>query len=721
MTRLYHYIAYVLITFVSYGQGKSALDLLRGDRQVANEFYEQLDFRNAIHFFEKSLEKKPGDVDSQFKIAKSYLQLNETDASEVWLRSLVSNPEADMEMNLLYAEVLRRNGKADLAKEWYARILAYEHNEEVASKLHFLNNISYYQRDSVYEIENFNYNSKQSDFSLQQLGDGLIFLSARQTERYIQHQPATASNEGEGMLRYFTIDSGIVNQLTYDEDLKPYFHDGPLSFFNMEKNVAFTRNDLRDSKKSKGTSRVNLKIFLADCSNHLRWIDITAFEHNSESYSVGHPALNTNGTVMFFSSDMPGGYGGADLYISYNYDGSWSTPENLGPTINTTGNELFPTIFNDTTLYFSSTGLGGFGGLDIFMSSFKNNKLAKPKNMGSPVNSISDDFSLTMDQSGRKGFFSSNRYGGHGRDDIYSFRTIMYAGVGKVITKQSGLPIKDAAVTINSIDGSGHWNSTTDSVGSFPINVPYDSKFRISIKKQGHSDLYSEEFSTLDTRINYDTLRLSLWEDDLYAKGKLYSNETQQLISDVKVTLEDLDNGVVETIITDESGVYEFALTPGTKYKISADHEGFIANGFSINTTNIFSGDLLNDILLEEEFVDKSITYFKFNASEIQETHYDELNQLIRTLKRFPESILNIAAHADARGTESYNKRLSQNRLNKLIRYFTSRGIPKWRIQGIAFGEELLLNKCSNGVECEEDDHSKNRRAELKVQDHSIH
>lgn len=688
---------------------------------MANEFYEQLDFRNAIHFFQKSLEKRPGDIDSQFKIAKSYLQLDETDASEVWLRSLVSNPESDLEMNLLYAEVLRRNGKTELAKEWYAKILNYEYNEEVASKLHFLNNIHYYQRDSVYEIESFEHNSEQSDFSLQPFNDGMIFLSARQTQRYIQHQPATASNDGEGMLRYFTLDSGVINQLNYDEDLKPFFHDGPLSFYNKEQYVAFTRNDLRDSKRSKGTNRVNLKIFLADCSNPLSWTNITPFDYNSDSYSVGHPALNSNGTVLFFSSDMPGGYGGADLYISYNYDGSWSTPENLGPTINTSGNELFPAVFNDTTLCFSSTGLGGFGGLDVFVSSFKNNQLSKPKNMGSPINSISDDFSLIMEESGRKGYFSSNRSGGVGRDDIYRFKTTMYAGVGKVISKQAGQPIQGATVKITSKDGQNSWTSLTDSVGSFPIEVPYDSDYSIYVEKEGHSSLYSEAFSTLDTRINYDTLRLSLWEDNLFAKGKLYSNETQKLISDVEVILEDLDNGVSESLVTNETGVYEFALAPNTKYKVSATHEGFISNGFSIDTENLFSGDLLNDILLEEEFVDKAVTYFEFNSADISRAHHKELDQLIRTLKRFPESILNIAAHADARGTESYNKRLSQNRLNKLIKYFNAKGIPKRRIQGIAFGEELLLNKCSSGVECEEEDHSKNRRAELKVQDHSIH
>lgn len=720
MRSFYPYIVLILLINTAFGQGKNVFDLLRGDRQVANEFYEQMDFRSAIHYFEKALDKRPDDTDSKFKMAQSYIELNETAQAEVWLRSIVSSPEADMKMNLVYADVLIRNGKLEQAIEWYSKILNYEYNEEVASKLHFLNNKSYYEKDSLYEIEILPINSEQSDFSYQPFRSGMIFISARPTDRYIQHQPSTASNEEEGMLRYFTYDTGNVNQLIYNEELKPFFHDGPLSFYNNEQKVAFTRNDQRDAKRSKSDKKVNLKIFFASCSDPINWTGTEPFAFNSEDYSAGHPALNSNGTVMFFSSDMPGGYGGADLYISYNYNGSWSQPENLGPKINTTGNELFPKVYNDTTLYFSSSGLGGFGGLDLFVSSFKNNRLSQPKNLGSPINSTDDDFSITLDETARNGFFSSNRKGGAGLDDIYSFRTLFFGGRGQVTSKQTGDVIEGASVIITSQSGQ-IWEVSTDSVGGFPIHVPYDAKYQVSVEKEGFSMIYEQSFSTEAYRIDQDTLRLSMWADELFAKGKLYSNETQELLENAVVVLENLDNGLKDSLITDATGIYEFVLTPNTKYRITAKHEGFIKEDFTINTTNIFRGDLLNDMVLEEVFVDKVITYFDFDESKIHRTDYDSLNELVRTLKRFPKSIVNIAAHADSRGTEAYNKRLSQSRLDELVKYFRSKGISRRRIKGVAFGEELIINKCSDGTECEEEDHRKNRRAELKVQTEAIH
>lgn len=721
MKKYTFYIVIYLTSLHTFGQSKSVLDLFRGDRLVANQYYDQMDYRNAIHFYEKVLDKQPDDTESEYKIAKSYLFLNETSNSEVWLRALMNDPKATLGMKVMYAEVLRRNGKIDQAKEWYAKILDEENNPEIESKLDFLNNIEFYRRDSAYEVENLSINSDQSDFAYQLYKDKKIFLSARQTEKYIKHQPANAINEDEGMLRYFIDDNGETYHFIYDEEVKPYYHDGPLSFYNNDKNVAFTRNNLRDaSKTNKGVSKVNLKIFLADCSSD-QWKNIEPFQHNSNNYSVGHPTLSSDGSIMFFSSNMPGGFGGPDLYASKREENGWSSPVNLGPQINTSGEELFPVLYNDTTLYYSSSGLGGFGGLDIFEASFKENRVYNPRNMGTPINSIADDFSLSMDPSGRKGYFSSNREGGKGLDDIYEFSTIIYSGVVQVVTKQTGSPIQGAWVKIESKSGDGSWSSLTNKTGGFQINVPYDEDYYVTVSKEGHSDLFKEPFSTKGSRINYDTLVLSLWEHDLYAKGKLYSNETQQLINEVTVILENLDNGIIDSVKTNEDGSYSFVLVPDSRYKISADHEGFLPEGFSINTSGIYDGDLLNDIVLEEVYVDKLITYFGFNETQIADTAYNHIDEIVSTLKRFPKSILNIAAHADSRGSETYNKRLSEGRLKELVKYFNKQGISKKRIQGIAFGEELPLNKCSSGVECEEEDYAKNRRAELKVQMHTYH
>lgn len=721
MKRYAIYIIFLFSFLSVFSQSKSVLDLFRGDRLVANQYYDQMDYRNAIHFYEKVLDKQPDDIESEYKIAKSYLYLNEPNNSEVWLRSLMNDTDATIEMKVLYAEVLRRNGKIEQAKEWYGKILNEENNPEIESKLTFLNHIEEYRRDSAYTIQNVAINSDQSDFSYQPYKERMIFLSARQTERYVKHQPANAINEDEGMLRYFIYDSSQTYHLVYDEEVKPYYHDGPLSFYDENNRVAFTRNNLKDaSNTNKGVSKVNLKIFFADCPSD-QWKNIEAFEHNSNNYSVGHPTLSSDGSIMFFSSNMPGGFGGPDLYATFRDGNKWSAPVNLGPQINTSGEELFPVLYNDTTLYYSSSGLGGFGGLDIFEASFKENRVYNPRNMGTPINSIADDFSLYMDPSGRKGYFSSNREGGKGLDDIYHFSTVMYTGVVQVVTKQNGNPISGAFVKVESASGDDFWSSLTNEGGGFQINVPYDQDYYVTVSKEGHSDLYKEPFSTKGSRINYDTLVLSLWEHDLYAKGKLYSNETQQLIQDVTVVLENLDNGIKDSVVTTESGTYEFVLVPDNRYKITAKHEGFLPDGFSINTKDIYDGDLLNDIVLEEVYVDKVVTYFGFNETQIADTAYTHLNEIVSTLKRFPKAILNIAAHADSRGSEAYNKRLSEGRLKELVQYFNRKGIAKKRIQGIAFGEELPLNKCSSGVECEEEDYAKNRRAELKVQMHAYH
>lgn len=709
------------VTLVGISQGKNALDLFRGNRLVANQFYENMDYRSALHFYEKVLEKNPKDTRAQFQVAKCHLQLNNPQAAEVSLAGIASEPKADLESIRLYAEVLRRNGRVDEAKEWYRRILEVQDSPEITSKLHFLDNIDYYSRASTYEVSNLDINSDQSDFSLQPYFGGSIFLSARQTERFVQHQPASATNEDEGMLRFFIEKGGESAHFVYGEGLKTFYHDGPLSFYQDQKKVAFTRNNLKDVTKTKGVSRVNLKVFLADCSDSLSWKNIAPFPHNSDKYSIGHPAMSEDGKTMYFSSDMPGGMGGPDLYVSYFDSGQWSSPKNLGPSVNTSGDELFPSLFNDTTLYFASTGLGGFGGLDIFQSRVDNGQPSTAKNVGAPINSEADDFSLYMNGNGRQGFFSSNRSGGKGLDDIYRFQTIMSTTVGKVISKQEEVTLANVGVSVSSIEGELIASTKTDRSGIFKLELPYDQDFYLTAMKDGYSDLYRVPYSTKTSRINYDTLSLALWKNELFVKGRLFSNETQKLINGVTVTLKNLTDGQIDSLQTSSDGTYAFPLAPNANYEIIAKMEGFLANGFEIDTENLFRGDLLNDILLEEEYVDKMIVYFDFDAARISRTDGTEMKHLIRTLKRFPESILNVAAHADSRGAIDYNKKLSQDRLNAIISYFKRNGIKASRIQGIAFGEELLLNQCSDGVQCEEEDHSKNRRAELKVQLNALH
>jgi outer membrane protein OmpA-like peptidoglycan-associated protein len=181
-----------------------------------------------------------------------------------------------------------------------------------------------------------------------------------------------------------------------------------------------------------------------------------------------------------------------------------------------------------------------------------------------------------------------------------------------------------------------------------------------------------------------------------------------------------LTTGQTDTVVVSKNGEYVFLVYPNHKYRIEAKKEGFIKNGFDLNTKELYDGDLLNDIVLEEVYIEKSEPLFDLNKSNIRSEAFSSLNKVVRTLKKYPGTTLNIGAHADSRGTKEYNLRLSAKRAETVVQYFTGKGISRSRIESHAFGEELILNRCSDGVECSEEDHSLNRRVEIKVQNKPI-
>jgi outer membrane protein OmpA-like peptidoglycan-associated protein len=252
------------------------------------------------------------------------------------------------------------------------------------------------------------------------------------------------------------------------------------------------------------------------------------------------------------------------------------------------------------------------------------------------------------------------------------------------------------------------------------MSLPFDQDFIIKGEKDGYESVNELTFSTKGKPFGVDSLQLPMWRDKLFAKGKVYSKETEQILPDAKVTMENLTTGKKQTVALNENGEYMFVVRPDSEYKFEGTKEGFVTNGFTLNTKGLTEGDLKNDIVLEEIYLNLEIVNFAYDKSYLSPEAKKKLDRIIKALNQSPSATLNIGAHADSRGSVAYNKALTERRAKTTVNYIVSKGIARKRIQYTAFGEALLLNTCSDGVECPEEDHAKNRRAEVKVQKEPI-
>ena len=270
------------------------------------------------------------------------------------------------------------------------------------------------QRESFYEISRLPFTSNNHDeFAPSYYNQGIVFTTNK-SEGFLISRLTT---EGENLFNIYYTDQRSPgnwrNPGMFSKNLSSNYHDGPVSFSAGGSLIFFTRNI-----PGKRNELSNLGIFIADNSSG-EWVNIRPFPHNGNDYNVTHPSISEDGKVLYFASDIPGGYGGMDLYVS-RYDGSdWSQPENLGPTVNSEFDEVFPYIHPGGRLYYSSRNSTN-GSLDLHYSKKSDDEWRRPVRLPEPLNSESDDFGFIADRDLKTGYFSSGR---EGTDNIYSFRS----------------------------------------------------------------------------------------------------------------------------------------------------------------------------------------------------------------------------------------------------------------------------------------------------------
>ncbi len=714
----------VCLSWASMAQSTNISGLFTSNFAKAERMYLQQGYRNAIDLYRLALQRDPGNRTAKARVADCYYRMGQFDEANRWYRQLVKQGQPSAIEYYQLGQVLSSLERYDSARMAYEQAAAMDSTDRRAkNKVEFVQIMSAYHKDPAsYSMNRQWYNSPESDFSPRHFGKGIVFVSSRDRDLFIKRRSMSSVNENEGLLNAFYVDNDFDSarsvddqvSLFYSKALNSPYHDGPVTFFSDGKRIAYTRNLLVDGKPAKDEwGRVNLELYFATLGNGRSLTNLEAFPYNSRSYSIAHPWVSEDGSVLYFSSNMPGGKGGADLYASYYRDGKWSQPENLGEGVNTAGDEFSP-YFWQNQLFFASDGFGGFGGLDNYIAIMQDGKFMRPENLGFPLNSSHDDFGMIIDGVGREGYFASNRLDRN--DDIYKFRLKRVTVVGHVRDLETREPVPHATISISG-EGDSQLNQlNTDEQGNFRVELDLERNYRFHPAKEGYTSLSDQQLAVGMASIIPDTLEVAIWKNGLFAKGVVYSNELQSRLPGAMVYIQNLSTGVVDSIKVGDDAEYRFLVLPNMSYRVNARYPGYLENGFALNTSNLFHGNLLNDILLEETYQEKLTVFFDLDKAVVRPEFGKSLDKLVRSLNRFKGATLYVGAHADAQGSREYNKRLSDRRAAAIVAFFKEKGIQPSRMEAFGFGEELILNTCSDGVECSDAQHSQNRRAEVKVQ-----
>ena len=392
----------------------------------ADNLYDRLAYTDAAQAYQKVLKRGTTDVYVFERLANCYYFINDTKKAEMYYKRVAKSKDANPEAIYNYAQTLKANGKFSDYNTWMKNFAKLSPNDTRVKE--FMKNPNYIPKimDDMarYTATNMeDINSEYADFGGIVYGKDFYFASGRNTSRktyqwneepYLEIYKAT--NVG-GTMKNAELLNGDVNT-KYHESNAVISADG--------KRMYFDRNDYFEGDYDKSASGINqINLYYAENIDGKGWSAVVSAPFNNNEYSTGHPALSQDGNTLYFVSDMPGGKGGSDIYmVAINSDGSLGTPERLGDNINTEGKELFPYLDSNGTLYFSSNGHMGIGGLDVFYAEAQGDGFDVVNNLGKGVNSSADDFAYKYDPTSQSGYVSSNREGGMGSDDIYMVEAV---------------------------------------------------------------------------------------------------------------------------------------------------------------------------------------------------------------------------------------------------------------------------------------------------------
>ena len=478
----------ILITLFSY----SFVFSQNNSTKKADRLYDRLEFVKAA---EEYLKLSDSELNSEYvinKLANCYYNLFETGEAEKWFKKIV-NKNPDAELIYKYSQMLKANGKYKESNLWMNKFSEMKPYDSRA--VSFKNTPNYIDKiinkGKRFNIQNLKINSEYSDFGATIYKNKLYFVSSR-------NEKATSRNYGWNDEPFLDIFSSTINDkgshLPADlfDELNSKFHEGIVSFTPDGNTAYFTRESYYEDEYQKdslnNTKYSQLYIYKATKLKD-SWDTFESIEINDVNFSNKSPMVSPDGKHLYFSSNMPGGFGLYDLYVAeIKDDGSLGKAENLGQKINTEGQEAFPFVTSENMLYFSSDGHLGLGGLDVFYSKNVDDKWSNSKNVGIPVNSGADDFAFMIKE--ENGYVSSNRTGGVGKDDIYALKKIrplcdlLLETV--VLDSKTNIPIETALTSVSDGEGTINNSKTTNEKGLVEFMIECENDIKFVVSKEGY-------------------------------------------------------------------------------------------------------------------------------------------------------------------------------------------------------------------------------------------
>jgi len=527
----------------------------------ADENFDRYAFVDARKIYLDVAESGYTSADLYKKLGDSYYFNAELEESVKWYEELVNEYSSDIDPEYLfrYSQSLKsveRYEDADKVMEKFNTVTGNDQRAEYfVSTRDYLRFIE--MQSGKYKLRRLYINSKFSDYAPSFNNQGqMIFASSRSGKNSII-KTVHEWNEMPFLDLYMSDIIGERRALTTPKKMKgeinTRFHESSTSFSKDGKTVYFTRNNFTKRKlgsDAKGT--ILLKLYKATLDGQ-KWTNITEVSFNSEEYSVAHPALNADGTKLYFASDMPGSRGQSDLYVvDVLEDGSFGEPRNLGDKINTEGRETFPYVSDSGRLYFASDGQIGLGGLDIFVSVPENRGFSIPYNVGKPINSSEDDFAFVLDEKSKIGYFSSNRRGGIGDDDIYSFKQIedlitscgQYVE-GTVTDAYTREILSGTEVILLDNDNQELGRTTTNTKGQYKFPVSCETSYIVRGSKATYSP--TEAPLVTNTALEYThQLPLQLGKGGLSGKEVKPGDDLAKVLN-LQIIYFDLDKSFIRT------------------------------------------------------------------------------------------------------------------------------------------------------------------------------